>query len=258
MKTTSMTWFKKLVLTLVALPVLLAVAPKGVSAAEAEVPIEKAPVSTNPVDLQHGAKLFINYCLNCHAASMMRYNKLTELGLTEEQIKDYLLFTSDKVGDLMNIAMRPLDAKKWFGATPPDLTLIARQKKTLSYSGADWLYTYLRTFYRDEGRPTGWNNVVFPNVGMPHVLWELQGVQTAEIRDDGHGGKHVKLTLVKPGLLSPAEYDKAIADLVSFLNWMGEPVAAKRKAIGVWVMLYLALFFVLTYLLKKAYWKDVH
>ncbi|WP_217126283.1 cytochrome c1 [Hydrogenophilus thiooxidans] len=251
MKTNWISWLKKTV-------AVLAVAPTLLFAAETNVHIDKAPVSTNPVDLQHGAKLFVNYCLNCHAASMMRYNRLTELGLTEQQIKDYLLFTGEKVGDLMTIAMRTKDAKKWFGAAPPDLTLIARQKETLSYSGADWLYTYLRTFYRDESRPTGWNNVVFPNVGMPHVLWELQGIQVAEKSKDEHGNEHIKLTLGKPGLLSPAEYDKAVADLVSFLQWMGEPVAEKRKTIGIWVMLYLALFFILTYLLKKAYWKDVH
>ncbi len=248
---TMIRWMKRTMLAWLAAPALAL-------AAGASVPIDKAPVTNDPVALQHGAKLFVNYCLNCHAASMFRYNKLMELGLTEQQIKDYLLFTGEKVGDLMTIAMRPKDAKKWFGATPPDLTLIARQKQTLSYSGADWLYTYLRTFYVDESRPTGWNNVVFENVGMPHVLWELQGKQTAVIEDDGHGGKKVKLQLAEPGKLTPAEYDKAVADLVSFLNWMGEPVAEKRKAIGVWVMLYLAVFFVLTYLLKKAYWKDIH
>ncbi|MCX7945601.1 MAG: cytochrome c1 [Hydrogenophilus sp.] len=244
-------WLKRWAISLWMVPVLA-------WGAGPAVPIDKAPVTNDPVRLQHGAKLFVNYCLNCHAASMMRYNKLMELGLSEEQIKENLLFTGEKVGDLMTIAMRPTDAKKWFGATPPDLTLIARQKETLSYSGADWLYTYLRTFYRDESRPTGWNNVVFENVGMPHVLWELQGIQAAEITTDNHGSKHVRLTLVQPGLMSPVEYDRAVADLVSFLQWMGEPVAEKRKTIGIWVMLYLAVFFILTYLLKKAYWKDVH
>ncbi|MDX5363885.1 MAG: cytochrome c1 [Pseudazoarcus pumilus] len=232
-------------------------APALAFGAAAAVDLDRAPVSMDPASLQHGAKLFVNYCLNCHSASFVRYNKLTEIGLTEDEIRDNLMFTGERVGDLMTIAMRPKESKAWFGATPPDLSLIARQRNSASGSGADWLYTYLRQFYRDPARPTGWNNVIFSNVGMPHVLWQLQGEQVAEVTEGEHG-KEVKLTLAKPGLMSPEEYDKAIADLVSFLVWMGEPVAEKRQSIGVWVLLFLVVFSGIAYLLKKNYWKDIH
>ena len=232
-------------------------APALAFGAAASVDLDRAPVSTDPASLQHGAKLFVNYCLNCHSASFVRYNKLTEIGLSEDDIRDNLMFTGERVGDLMTIAMRPGESKAWFGATPPDLSLIARQRNSGDGSGADWLYTYLRQFYRDESRPTGWNNVIFENVGMPHVLWELQGEQVAEITEGGHG-KEVKLTLAKPGLMSADEYDQAVADLVSFLVWMGEPVAEKRKAIGIYVLLFLVVFTGIAYALKKNYWKDIH
>ncbi|THF65923.1 cytochrome c1 [Pseudothauera nasutitermitis] len=233
-------------------------APALALAAGAELHLDRAPVSKDLASLQHGAKLFVNYCLNCHGASFMRYNQLENIGLSEQLIRDNLLFTGERVGDLMKVSMRPADAKVWFGTAVPDLTLIARQRASEFGSGADWLYTYLRQFYRDESRPTGWNNVVFENVGMPHVLWELQGDQTATVTDDGHGGKTVELSLAKPGKLSAAEYDKSVADLVSFLVWMGEPVAEKRKTIGLFVLAFLAGLFVLSYALKKNYWKDIH
>lgn len=229
-------------------------APALAFGAAVSVDLDRAPVSMDPASLQNGAKLFVNYCLNCHSASFVRYNKLTEIGLTEDEIRDNLMFTGERVGDLMNIAMRPAESKAWFGATPPDLSLVARQRNSADGTGADWLYTYLRQFYRDTERPTGWNNVIFENVGMPHVLWELQGEQVLE---KAEGGKST-LKLVKEGLMSPQEYDKAMADLVSFLVWMGEPVAEKRKAIGVYVLIFLAGFSVLAYLLKKNYWKDIH
>ena len=232
-------------------------APALALAAGAELHLDKAPVSTDPAALQHGAKLFVNYCLNCHSASYARYNTLQEIGLSEEEIRDNLMFTGERVGDLMKIAMRPAESKEWFGATPPDLTLIARQRASEFGSGADWLYTYLRQFYRDPERPTGWNNRVFENVGMPHVLWQLQGEQVA-VTENGNGGHVVNLELSKPGQLSVEEYDKAVGDLVSFLVWMGEPVAEKRKTIGAFVLLFLAGLFVLSYLLKKNYWKDIH
>jgi ubiquinol-cytochrome c reductase cytochrome c1 subunit len=233
-------------------------APALALAAGAELHLDRAPVSKDPVDLQHGAKLFVNYCLNCHSASFVRYNTLTRIGLTEEQIRDNLMFTGERVGDLMKIAMRPAESKVWFGATPPDLALIARQRASEFGSGADWLYTYLRQFYRDDARPTGWNNVVFENVGMPHALWELQGEQVATVTENADGTKSVALSLAKPGKMSPAEYDKAMADLVSFLVWMGEPGAEQRKSIGVFVLIFLAGLFVLSYALKKNYWKDIH
>ena len=224
-----------------------------------ELHLDRAPLSTEPANLQNGAKLFVNYCLNCHGASYMRYNRLTEIGLTEEQIKDNLMFTADKVGEQMKIALRRDDGKKWFGAAPPDLTVIARSRASEFGSGGDWLYTYLRQFYRDPSRPTGWNNVVFENVGMPHVLWELQGEQHLKVHEGGKGhGSAKTLELVKPGRLTAEEYDQAVADLVSFVVWMGEPVADKRKTIGAFVLAGLTILFGLSFALKKAYWQDIH
>ena len=237
---------------------VLLFAPAVAMAAGASVHLDKAPVSTEPAALQHGAKLFVNYCLGCHSASFMRYNQLENIGLSEQAIRDNLMFTGERVGDLMKIAMRPVESKVWFGAAPPDLTLIARQRASGDGSGADWLYTYLRQFYRDTERPSGWNNVVFENVGMPHVFWQLQGEQVAKISEGADGAKKIELSLAKPGLMSVAEYDKAVADLVSFLVWMGEPIAEKRKSIGTFVLIFLFGFFFLAYALKKNYWKDIH
>jgi len=231
--------------------IALLLAPLLAYAAGGELQLDHAPDRTgNNAALQHGAKLFVNYCLSCHSASEMRYNRLHDIGLTDKEIKDNLLFTADKVGELMTIAMRRDDAKKWFGVPPPDLTLEARARTSEAGSGADWLYTYLRSFYRDDSRPTGWNNTVFPNVAMPNVLWQLQGEQ--ELGADG------KLKLVKPGQLSPAAYDADVADLVGYLQYMGEPAAPVRKRLGVYVLLFLAAFFVLAYALKREFWKDIH
>ena len=210
-------------------------------------------VQSNPAALQNGARLFVNYCLNCHGLSFVRYNRLTELGLTEQQIKDNLMFTSDKIGEPMRIAARPAEQKKGVGVAPPDLSLVARARASADGSGADWLYTYLRSFYRDENRPTGWNNTLFANVGMPHVLWELQGQQELQ---EAKEGAH-QLTLSRPGQLSPAEFDREVNDLVGFLVWAGEPAAGFRKQLGVGVLLFLVLLFGVSYALKKAYWKDV-
>lgn len=237
-------------------------APLLALASGPELHLDKAPLSTEPAALQNGAKLFVNYCLNCHGASYMRYNRLQQIGLSEQMIKDNLMFTADKIGEPMRIAMQRDEAKVWFGAAPPDLTVIARSRASEFGSGADWLYTYLRGFYRDSERPTGWNNVVFENVGMPHVLYELQGEQVAKIeeKDDGHGSKikEIHLEQGKPGTLSKEDYDKSVADLVSFLTWMGEPMAQTRKSIGSIVIAFLGVLFVLSYLLKKNYWKDIH
>ena len=237
-------------------------APLLALASGPELHLDKAPVSTEPAALQNGAKLFVNYCLNCHGASYMRYNRLQQIGLSEQMIKDNLMFTADKIGEPMRIAMQRDEAKVWFGAAPPDLTVISRSRASEFGSGADWLYTYLRGFYRDSERPTGWNNVVFENVGMPHVLYELQGEQVAKVeeKDDGHGGKTkvIHLEQGKPGKMSKEDYDKSVADLVSFLTWMGEPMAETRKSIGSIVIAFLGVLFVLSYLLKKNYWKDIH
>jgi ubiquinol-cytochrome c reductase cytochrome c1 subunit len=243
----------------------LALVPALALAAESEYPLDHAPDRTRELPaLQNGARLFVNYCLNCHAASAMRYNRLKDIGLTEEQIKDNLLFTGEKVGDLMKVSLQAKDAKEWFGAVPPDLSVIARAKSSGAGSGADWLYTYMRTFYKDDTRPTGWNNMVFPNVGMPHVLWELQGVRTVKFVDekDPHDAtktvhKFAGFEQVKPGKLTTIEYDNATADLVGYLQWMSEPVQNDRKRLGVWVLLFLGIFAFLTWRLNASYWKDI-
>lgn len=208
----------------------------------------------NKQSLQRGAKLFVNYCLSCHSAQFQRYNRMArDIGLSDDQVIENLMFASDKVGNTMTVAMSRADGKTWFGAPPPDLSLVARSR------GVDWLYTYLRTFYVDETRPFGVNNLVFPSVGMPHVLWELQGVQKPVFKKDEHGKEVIdRLELVEPGKLTPAEYDRAARDLVSFLSYVGEPVQLERKSLGVKVILFLLVFLVVAYLLKKEYWKDVH
>ena len=219
---------------------------------------------TDVAALQNGAKLFVNYCLNCHAAAFMRYNRLRDIGLTNEQIKKNLVFAAEKVGDLMTVAISAKDAKEWFGAVPPDLSVVARSRAGANGSGADYLYTYMRGFYRDETRPTGWNNLVFPSVGMPHALWELQGEQRAVMAEekDPHDPKkslHVfkGFELTKPGALSKADYDLAVADLVAYLQWMGEPGQNQRVRLGVWVLLFLAVFTVIAWRMNAAFWKDV-
>ena len=245
---------KTLVLALLFAPAL--------SVASESVPLDRAPVDPHDVaSLQRGAKMFVNYCLNCHNAGFMRYNRLRDIGLSEDQIRDNLVFTGAKVGELMKVAMDPKDAKEWFGAAPPDLTVVARSRSSPAGSGGDWIYTYLRSFYRDASRPTGWNNVVFPNVGMPHALWELQGQQVLkEVEEDGPGYKRLvhKLTLETPGKISAVEYDRAVADLVNYMEYMAEPARYSRWLIGVWVLAALSILFVLTYALKKEFWKDVH
>ena len=205
--------------------------------------LDKAPdVQSDQMALQSGAKTFVSYCLSCHGASYVRYNRLTELGLSEQQVKEELMFTAEKIGEQMRIAARPVEQKQWFGATPPDLSLIARSRASEDGTGADWLYTYLRSFYRDDKRPTGWNNTVFENVGMPHVLWELQGQQL--LNHESH-----KLEIVVPGKLSVEEYDKKVADLVGFLVWMGEPGAGFRKQLGFGVLAFLFVLFGFAYML---------
>jgi ubiquinol-cytochrome c reductase cytochrome c1 subunit len=214
--------------------------------------------------LQNGAKLFANYCLNCHSAAFMRYNRMRDIGLTEEQIRTNLLFTSDKVGDVMRTALDPRQAKDWFGALPPDLTVIARSRSSHAGSGPDYLYTYLRSYYRDETKPTGWNNLAFPSVGMPHALWQLQGQRAAkfeEVKDEHNPSRIVQRFVgyeqLTPGTLSSQEYDDAVADLVAYLAWMAEPAAAQRVRLGVWVLIFLALFTLIAWRLNAAYWKDV-
>ncbi len=232
---------------------LLAAAPVMAFAAGATVHLDKAPVNLSDQDsLQRGARLFVNYCLNCHSANVMRYSRLQDLGLTEEQIKDNLMFAAEKPGETMKVSMAKADGKAWFGATPPDLSVISRSR------GADWLYTYLRSFYRDDSRATGWNNTVFDKVGMPHVMWNLQGEMAPVYKqEDGHNVIE-RLELVKPGSVTLAQYDAMVGDLVNYLVWMGEPAQLQRKQLGLIVLIFLAIFFVVAYYLKKEFWKDIH
>ena len=238
----------------------------GAQAAGGDLVLDKFPKEriTDMAALQNGAKLFVNYCLNCHAAAFMRFNRLKDIGLTEQQIKDNLLFPTDKVGEVMKVSLDAKDAKDWFGAVPPDLTLMARAKASHSGTGPDYLYTYLRSFYRDDTRPTGWNNLVFPNVGMPHVLWELQGQRAAkfvEKADPHDANKKVHAfdgyEQLTPGTMSPQEFDSNVADLVAYMQWMAEPMQTQRTRLGVGVLIFLAGFFFIAWRLNAAFWKDV-
>jgi ubiquinol-cytochrome c reductase cytochrome c1 subunit len=235
----------------------LLLAPALGWAAGVKTPLERAPIDIHDrLSLQRGAHLFVNHCLNCHSAASMRYARLTDLGLTEPQIRDNLLFTADKVGEPMAAPMDPALAKAAFGIVPPDLSLVGRSR------GADWLYTYMRGFYRDPTSKTGWNNVVFPNVAMPHVLWENQGEQHLQVTErmdpkTGDIKRTQRLVLERPGKASRAEYDRQVADLVNFLAYMGEPARASRKLWGILALFLLSGFLVLAMMLKSEYWKDV-
>ena len=257
-----MTTLKKLLLALLA-----SVSVVSAHAAAEGIAWDKFPTErvTDLPALQRGAKTFVNYCLSCHEASFKRYNRLRDIGLTEEQIKANLIFTGAKVGDTMKVAMRPADAKEWFGGVPPDLTLIARSRSAAGKgTGADYVYTLLRSYYRDETKATGWNNAAFPGIGMPHPLWELQGQQRpvyAQVKD-AHDPKKVAQVFkgvepITPGLQTKAQYDETVADLVAYLSWMAEPAAHDRVRLGVWVMLFLSIFFVIAWRLNAAFWKDV-
>ena len=231
----------------------------GAQAAGGGIAWDKFPQdrATDVAALQNGAKLFANYCLNCHSAAYMRYNRLRDIGLSEEQVKDNLLFAGEKVGETMKVAMPKAEAKAWFGAPPPDLSVEARART------ADWLYTYLRGFYRDDTRPTGWNNTVYDKVAMPHVLWELQGLQQAVYdgeSDAEHNTVHKKFKgfeLAKQGSLSPQEYDQFVRDTVNFLDYIAEPMQLERRNLGMRVLAFLIVFFLFAYFLKKEFWKDV-
>ncbi len=241
--------------------VLLAAVPLVALGAGGAVHLDSADIDlTDKKSLQRGAKYYFNYCAGCHSLQHMRYNRMArDLGLTEQQVMDNLMFAGEKIGDNITIAMDPAQSAAWFGVAPPDLTLITRAKR----NGVDWLYTYLRSFYRDPSRPMGVNNIVFPDVGMPHVLWELQGFQDAVFREetDEYGNKKKifeRFEMDTPGELSGVEYDRMVRDLVNFLAYTGEPMKLERQRLGIYVLLFLAVFFVLAYLLKKEYWKDVH
>ena len=261
----------------------LALVPMTGMAAGGGAPLLSANIDlNNHAAIQRGAKLFVNYCMGCHSNKYVRYKLLTEVGLTEDDIKENLMFVDGKIGDLMTNAMSEKDAAKWFGAAPPDLTLTARIK----HGGADWIYSFLKGFYTDPSRPLGVNNTIFANVGMPHVLYGLQGIQDPvykyEVHHEGHSvasfdteaaadayakehgeGYRLervvdRLELVEQGSLTPAEYDQVARDLATYLTYVSEPVKLERQRMGVWVMLFLVVFTVLAYLMKKEWWKDVH
>lgn len=260
------------------LAILLLATAGGASASEAGARLETAPGTSRfelQGSLQRGARDFINYCLNCHSAQYMRYSRLKDLGLTEAQIKDNLMFATDKISETMTAAMTRADAKAWFGAPPPDLTVETRIR------GRDWLYSYLLAFYKDEKSATGWNNLVFPNVGMPHVLWSVSGTQrVVETEAEDHekaealalaakglaaiepatGGKYIVKTLVQetPGTLTPVQYAAFVLDLVNYLDYMAEPVKNERINTGIVVLIFLGVLFALAYALKRDYWKEVH
>jgi len=246
--------------------------------ASGDADLRMVPAPVNRLDaesLQRGARNFVNYCLNCHSAKFMRYNRLTDLGVDVSMIQDNLMFATDKVGNTMSVAMAPADGKAWFGATPPDLTVEARIR------GREWLYNYLLGFYRDEKTPTGWNNIVFPSVAMPHVLWELSGPnKLVESEFEDHekataaaiavkglalveplpGNKWAVLTVAPdtPGTMSRVQYEAFVSDLVNYLDYMAEPSKNRRIHLGIYVLLFLGVLFAFAYWTKREYWKDVH
>ena len=252
--------------------------------------LQKAPVDLNDlVSLQRGAQVFVNYCLNCHSASYMRYNRLRDLGLSDDQIRDNLIFTGVKVGEPMKVALSTREAGELFNIPTPDISVITRSRSSEAGSGSDWLYSYFRSFYRDPVRPTGWNNLIYENSSMPHVLWQFSGQHQVNVQEfDSHheataallqaksvarvdeisvkdkDGKEVKRWVMKTiepgsaGTLTPLEYDKLVADLVNYMTYMAEPARLERTQIGIYVLLLLGVLFVFAYLLKQEYWKDIH
>lgn len=246
-----------MLLALCLAPALSFTTPLAAWGAEAGYRLDRAPIEPRDLlSLQSGARLFVNYCLNCHAAQYLRYNRLTDIGLTEAQIRDNLILTGDKLGDTMKVALGAKEAKALFGAPPPDLSVVGRSR------GADWLYTYLRTFYRDPKSPTGWNNAVFPQAAMPHALWTLQGERALKIDEVVDKSGHLlrrdyTWTQLSAGAQTPVQFDTTVRDLVNFLMFMGEPNAADRKIIGILVLFVLFALFIPAWLLKREYWKDL-
>lgn len=236
---------------------LLALGPGLAAAAGPAADLQQANVNVaNEAALQRGAKYFVNYCLGCHSLQYVRYNRLgQDLGLTEDQLVENIMFTGERPHDTMTVAMPGNDAKRWFGLAPPDLSLTARAR------GEDWIYTFLKSFYLDPSKPTGTNNRVLAGASMPHVLWELQGVQKAVYRTEtSHGATHEVFEgfeLVQPGALSAEEFDQVARDITTFLSWAGEPMQLERQRLGIKVLLFLVVFFVFAFLYYKEVWKDV-
>jgi ubiquinol-cytochrome c reductase cytochrome c1 subunit len=252
----------KCILSVFVLSVAIAL-PFAAHAAGGGAPLQTAGNDVADVaSLQRGARNFVNYCMGCHSAKYIRFSKLQEdLRLTDEQISENLMFAAKKTDELMEISMMPGDAEDWFGQTPPDLTLTARSR------GTDWLYTFLKSFYLDERAATGTNNLLLPNASMPHVLWELQGLQSASFRTTEQDGKVIEhfgdpayfesFEQVSQGTMSPDEYDQFVRDLVNFLDWAGTPEQLERRRLGIWVLAFLFVFLIFAYLLKVEIWKDV-
>ena len=257
---------------------LFAGADAALASGGADLRMEPAPVNRLDVaSLQRGARNFTNYCLNCHSAKFMRYQRLTGLGIDASMVQDNLMFATSKIGDPMIAAMTPADAKAWFGVVPPDLSVEAHVR------GTDWLYNYFLGFYRDDKSVSGWNNLVFPNVAMPHVAWQLRGAgRLVETEYEDHekaiaaviavkglaklepakGGKWIVQTIEQdpdaPGALTPVQYQLWVADLVNYLDYMAEPDKNKRISLGIMVLIYLGVLFAFAYALKRSYWKDLH
>ncbi len=262
-------------------------------AAEGGVPMDTWPVDRvqNPAALQNGARLFVNYCIGCHGANLVRWNRLQEIGLSDAQIQQYLIFGNQKVGDTIRNSVVASDQKRWFGKIPPDLSVITRARTSAEHAGTDYIYTLLRGYYRDASSPTGWNNIAYPNISMPHVFWQEQGpretrIEVNEARKDPKSGavQHVNVvTVYEPGGASSRtetptaslgaegvsyafkplnqeqsrRFDEDVADLVAFLAFITDPTASKRAQIGVWVLMFLAVFAVIAWRLNAVYWKDV-
>ncbi|MBL0485177.1 cytochrome c1 [Aeromonas caviae] len=237
---------------------VLALLPGLVLASGGGFPLDKAEYDlSDKASLQRGAATFMNYCAGCHSTQYQRYNRVAaDIGIPDDLMKENLVFTGAKIGDLMKSAMSEKDAARWFGAPPPDLTLVARVR------GADWIYTYLRSFYVDETRPFGVNNAVFPSVGMPHVLEPLQGTPRAKFETHTLDGVEMQQVVsIKSdgnGEMNNEEYDQTVLDLVNFLVYSAEPVQQERERMGFWVLGFIAIFFIFTVLLKKEFWRDVH
>lgn len=233
-------------------PILAHAEEGGMKNMNADIDLE------NKSSLQRGARLFTNYCLSCHSANYMRYNRMgKDLGLTDKQVANNLMFAADKVGETMTVAMNKNDSKRWFGTKIPDLSVVGRSR------GSDWLYTYLMTFYVDPARPWGVNNERFPNVGMPDILWELEGMKKAifKVHKDQEGNDVktiVGYEMVSKGKMSQVEFSNAVKDLVNYLTYMGEPAKLHRQRWGIVAMIFLAIFFFVAYALKKEYWRDIH
>jgi ubiquinol-cytochrome c reductase cytochrome c1 subunit len=267
----------KTILTLVA-ACLIGASGAALASGGADLRLDPAPIHRLDAEsLQRGARNFVNYCLNCHSAKYMRYERLKDIGLTEDQIKNNLMFGTDKIGSTMTVSMTPAEAKAAFNAVPPDLSVEARVR------GVDWLYNYMLSFYRDESTPTGWNNLVFPNVGMPHVLWQLSGPNKLVSTEFDEHEKALAAAIARKGLskiepatgdkwllravatdteasgtMTPVQYQAFVADLVNFLDFVAEPTKNERISLGISVMLYLGVLFLLVYVLKRTYWRDVH